>query len=150
LRLVPVAAEDADALAHGDTGGRATAPGWPHDDTPAALSFVRTGGRQFLVVDDDGRIAGECGTKSRPRADGSVEIGYGLAGPSRGHGLGSKAVAELVTWLETQPDVRMIEAEIHESNTPSRRVVEQLGFRADSPPDQGYLRYRRLAQARSS
>jgi RimJ/RimL family protein N-acetyltransferase len=144
--LVPVAAEEADALARGDAGGRPLAPGWPHDDTGAALNFIRNGGAQFLVVDDGGRIAGECGTKSPPGPDGTVEIGYGLAAPSRGRGLGGKAVAELVSWLETQPGVRMIEAEVHVSNTPSRRVVENLGFRIDGPPEQGYLRYRRLAQ----
>ncbi len=144
--LVPVAAEETDALARGDAGGRAIAPGWPHDDTSAALGFIRSGGVQFLVVDEAGRIAGECGTKSRPGPDGSVEIGYGLAGPSRGRGLGGKAVAELVAWLEAQPDVRVIEAEVHMSNTPSRRVVENLGFHADDPPAQGYLRYRRAAQ----
>lgn len=143
--LVPVAVEDADALSRGDAGGRATAPGWPHDDTAAGLSFIHAGGMQFLVVDDAGRIAGECGTKSPPRPDGSVEIGYGLAAQSRGAGLGARAVAELVAWLETQPDIRVIEAEVHVSNTPSRRIVEQLGFRADAPPEHGYLRYRRPA-----
>ncbi|MGN6473777.1 MAG: GNAT family N-acetyltransferase [Mycobacteriales bacterium] len=143
--LVPVAAEEVDALTRGDAGGRPTAPGWPHDDTAAGLSFIRTGGTQFLVVDEAGRIAGECGTKTGIRPDGSVEIGYGLAPHSRGHGLGGSAVAELVAWLEAQPDVRVIEAEVHVSNTPSRRIVEHLGFHADGPPDQGYLRYRRPA-----
>jgi RimJ/RimL family protein N-acetyltransferase len=144
--LVEVRAEDAPALARGEAAGRPIAPGWPHDDTAAALSFVASGGTQFLVLDDAGRIAGECGTKSAPRADGSVEIGYGLAAPSRGQGLGGRAVAELVSWLERQPGVRHIEAEVHVSNTPSRRIVEHLGFRADAEADQGYLRYRRPAQ----
>jgi RimJ/RimL family protein N-acetyltransferase len=110
------------------------------------LSFIARGGTQFLVLDDAGRVAGECGTKSAPRADGSVEIGYGLAAPSRGRGLGARAVAELVSWVERQPGVRRIEAEVHVSNAPSRRIVEQLGFRVEGDPDQGYLRYRRPAQ----
>lgn len=143
--LVQVAAAEADALARGDAGGRPTAPGWPHDDTAAGLSFIRSGGVQFLVVDEAGRIAGECGTKTSTRPDGSVEIGYGLAAHSRGRGLGGEAVAELVAWLETQPGVRVIEAEVHVSNAPSRHIVEKLGFHADRPADQGYLRYRRPA-----
>lgn len=144
--LLEVNASEASALADGDTGRLPVAPGWPHDDTAAALSFVASGGTQFLVLDDAGRIAGECGTKSAPRPDGSVEIGYGLAAPSRGRGLGTRAVSELVCWLETQPGVRVIEAEVHVSNAPSRRIVEHLGFRAEAAPDQGYLRYRRPAQ----
>lgn len=140
--LVPVAADMVDALSRGVTD-RMTAPGWPHDDTAAALGFVRTGGTQFLVVDDDGRVAGECGTKTGTRPDGSVEIGYGLAAHSRGRGLGRAAVTALVDWLQEQPGVRLIEAEVHLSNTPSRRIVEGLGFVADGAPDQGYLRYRR-------
>ena len=94
---------------------------------------------------DEGRIAGECGTKTAPR-DGVVEIGYGLAAPSRGRGLGSAAVGELVDWLVARRDVKAIEAEIHESNAPSRRVVERLGFTVSAGPVDGYLRYWRSAE----
>jgi ribosomal-protein-alanine N-acetyltransferase len=148
--LVPVDADTVDALSKGDAGGRAIAPGWPHDDTAAALSFVRTGGTQFLVLDDDGRVAGECGTKTPPRPDGSVEIGYGLAAPSRGRGLGSRAVAELVSWLDGLPEVKVIRAEVHVSNTASRQIVERLGFVPEGPPAQGYLQYRRPADGDAS
>ncbi|HWC35919.1 MAG TPA: GNAT family N-acetyltransferase [Mycobacteriales bacterium] len=146
--LVPVATDTVDALLQGVTD-RPLAPGWPHDDTATALGFLHHGGVQFLIVDDEGRIAGECGTKTAPRADGSVEIGYGLAAHSRGHGLGSRAVTELVGWLCHQPGVTVIEAEVHVSNTPSRRIVERLGFTADAPATAGYLRYRRMAQSGS-
>jgi RimJ/RimL family protein N-acetyltransferase len=141
LRLVALGSDEAEAMAGGETGAWPTAPGWPHDDTAAGLGFARNGGRQYVVVDDDGRIAGECGTKAPPR-DGVVEIGYGLAAPSRGHGLGSAAVAELVELLRAEPEVTTIEAEIHVSNTASRRVVERLGFTTLDGPLQGYLRYR--------
>jgi ribosomal-protein-alanine N-acetyltransferase len=143
--LLPVAADMVDALTQGVVDGHEIAPGWPHDDTAVALSYVRSGGASFLIVDDDGRIAGECGTKTPPRPDGTVEIGYGLAAPSRGRGLGGRAVTELVEWLSRQPGVAAIEAEVHVSNTASRRIVERLGFVPDGLPDQGYLRYRREA-----
>ena len=141
---------DGDGQSRDDADGRAIAPGWPHADTSAALSFVRNGGVQFLVLDDDGRIAGECGTKTPTRPGGHVEIGYGLAAPSRGRGLGSRAVAELVSWLSEQPDVRVIHAEVHVSNSPSRHIVERLGFVPDGPPIQGYLQYRRDTDGGSS
>jgi RimJ/RimL family protein N-acetyltransferase len=140
--LVAVAFNEVDALIRGEAGGRPTAPGWPHDDTSAGLGFVRTGGSGFLILDDEGRVTGECGTKSPPDDAGVVEIGYGLAAPSRGRGLGSRAVAALVDWLAALPEVRTIEAEIHVSNEPSRRLVERLGFVADSGDTNGYLRYR--------
>lgn len=140
--LVPVDPNEAEALSRGDARGRSTAPGWPHDDTSAGFSFVRSGGTQFLILDDEGRIAGEVGTKAPPNEDGVVEIGYGLAAPSRGHGLGSRAVAEMVAWLAAQPEVRTIEAEVHASNEPSRRIVEKLGFIPDTGDSAGYLRYR--------
>jgi RimJ/RimL family protein N-acetyltransferase len=146
VRLVPVWADEVAALGRGETGDRPVAPGWPHDDTIAGLGFVNSGGWQFLVLDDHDRIAGECGTKTMPQ-EGVVEIGYGLAAPSRGKGLGSAAVAELVDWLVARAEVTDIEAEVHASNTPSRRVVERLGFIADGAPDSGgYLRYRRRAR----
>lgn len=141
MRLVPLEAAEADALARGDVGDWTTAPGWPHDDTVAGLSFARSGGLQYVIVDDDGRIAGECGTKTPPR-EGIVEIGYGLAAPSRGRGLGGRAVAELVALLSAREDVNAIEAEVHISNLASRGIVERLDFATDGQPVHGYLRYR--------
>ncbi len=146
MRLVEVELDQVAALLRGEALERPVAPGWPHQDTLTGLGFVRLGGSQFLVIDDDGLVAGECGTKAPPDELGAVEIGYGLAATSRGRGLGGRAVAELVDWLAAQPTVHTIEAEIQISNTPSRRVVERLGFTADGPPVQGYLRYRRAAR----
>jgi RimJ/RimL family protein N-acetyltransferase len=117
-----------DALLAGDLGDRTAAPGWPHEDTAPGLSFLDSGGLAFLVIDDDDRIAGECGIKVPPTDDGMVEIGYGLAAPSRGHGLGGAAVAALVAWLAEQPEVRAVEAEVHVGNVASSRLLERLGF----------------------
>jgi RimJ/RimL family protein N-acetyltransferase len=144
VTLVPVDAEEIASLLAGDAGDRMVAPGWPHENSAAGLGFIHSGGWEFLIVDAEGRIAGECGTKTAPR-DGVVEIGYSLAAPSRGRGLGTTAVSELVDWLVARPDVSAIEAEVHETNTPSRRVVERLGFTVTDGPDHGYLRYRRSA-----
>lgn len=113
----------------GGSGGLPVAPGWPHADTADALAFARHGGFTWLVLDDDGRVAGECGTKGAPDRHGVVEIGYGLAAPSRGRGLGRRLVVALVEELRAQPGVRRIEAEVHLGNTASRRVLELAGFR---------------------
>ncbi|HWA65124.1 MAG TPA: GNAT family N-acetyltransferase [Mycobacteriales bacterium] len=145
MRLLRVDAAQADAFARGETGPWPLAPGWPHAATVAGLGFARSGGLQCLVIDDDGRIAGECGTKLPPR-DGVVEIGYGLAAPSRGQGLGGRAVGELVAMLRSMPEVTTIEAEVHVSNVASRRLVERLGFVTEGEPAGGYLRYRLRAR----
>jgi RimJ/RimL family protein N-acetyltransferase len=59
---------------------------------------------------------------------GDIEIGYGLAAPSRGQGYGSEAVAAITEWLLTQPEVRRIRATTLTDNMPSRRVLEKAGF----------------------
>jgi RimJ/RimL family protein N-acetyltransferase len=141
LRLAAVEAAEADALARGDVGDWPIAPGWPHDDTVSGLSFARSGGLQYVIVDDEGRIAGECGTKAPPR-DGIVEIGYGLAAPRRGRGRGGRAVTELIALLQAREDVRAVEAEVHITNLASRSIVERLEFVTDGQPAQGFLRYR--------
>ncbi len=141
MRLERLDAATAHALLAGDLGGRETAPGWPHEDTAPGLSFVDHGGEAFLVIDDDGRIAGECGTKAPPDADGMVEIGYGLGTGSRGRGLGTAAVAALVALLRNEPAVRRIEAEVHAHNIPSQRVVERQGLIPLDDSAVGYLRY---------
>jgi RimJ/RimL family protein N-acetyltransferase len=108
--------------------GRPIAPGWPHDDTADALAFTAGGAWTWLIVDDDGRIAGECGVKAPPDDVGTVEIGYGLAPGSRGRGLGGRALTALLAELWASPAVRRIEAEVHPSNVPSRRLLEGRGF----------------------
>ena len=57
-----------------------------------------------------------------------MEIGYGLAAPSRGQGYGSEAVAAVTEWLLSQPGVRQVRAHTLTSNAPSRRVLEKAGF----------------------
>jgi RimJ/RimL family protein N-acetyltransferase len=104
------------------------APGWPHADTAMGLAFADVGGETWLIVDDEGRVAGECGTKGAPTDDGVVEIGYGLAGPSRGRGLGGQAVSALLDELRRRPGVRIVEARVSVDNLASRRLLEALRF----------------------
>jgi RimJ/RimL family protein N-acetyltransferase len=140
LERVLDAAQRADALA-----GRLdlpAAPGWPHDNSEIGLSFLDHGGLAFLIVDDEGRIAGDCGTKTPPSAAGVVEIGYGLAPASRGRGLGTRAIQALVDALASLPGARSVEAEVHESNEPSWRLLLALDFvEIEAADDHGFRRY---------
>lgn len=143
LRRVPAGA--GEAVLRGDfgavVGGSAltAAPGWPHEDSVHAL----TGGAGVTwLVEQDGRVVGEAGTKAAPDPSGAVEIGYGLAGASRGRGVGSRAVAALVDALLAQPDVRAVVAEVEAGNEPSHRLLRRLGFAAVGTAG-GHVRYRR-------
>ena len=127
LVLVSVAADRVDAILAGDLPGYTAGRGWPHDDTPAALSFRAARGATWLIT-ADGVIVGDIGTKGPPDPDGRVEIGYGLAGPSRGQGLGTRATGVLVDWLLARDDVRTVIAHVDPANTPSVRLLERLGF----------------------
>jgi RimJ/RimL family protein N-acetyltransferase len=138
VRLEPLTREQAEALIAGGSPDLPVAPGWPHDATRFGLAGQRRGGRVWLVVDDDGRVAGDCGTTAGPASDGTVEIGYGLAAPSRGRGLGGRAVAALIAELRGDPAIRSVTAEVHETNAASRRLLARLGFVRTGPAGDGH------------
>ena len=138
--LVPQTLETSRALLAGEDVGLPFAPGYPHADSLDALGWVEhmdpaeladagpfVGG-WFITLARDGRVIGDCGTYGPPGDDGRVEIGYGLAAPSRGRGLGGAAVAALVEWVADQPGVRTVLAHVEVGNEPSRRLLARLGF----------------------
>jgi [ribosomal protein S5]-alanine N-acetyltransferase len=103
--------------------------GWPHEDSADLLSGSAHAAQActWLVV-VEGQVVGECGWKGPPCPDGAVEIGYGLARPARGRGVGTEAVALLVAWSEQQPGVRCLTADVLVGNEGSRRLLRRLGF----------------------
>jgi RimJ/RimL family protein N-acetyltransferase len=127
VTLVPVPPGQADPATC--AGGRPRGRGWPHDDTAVALGFAQTGGLTYLIVDEAGEVVGECGTKGPVSPDGVVEIGYGLAAPSRSRGVGTRAVRVLLSQLEAEPGLRVVRAHVEPSNVASRRLLERVGFR---------------------
>lgn len=140
MRLVPYRPEVVAELP--------AARGWPHDDTAAGLSFSAYGAWTWLIIDDDGNVAGECGVKALPDPSGVVEIGYGLAGPSRGRRLGTRAVEALLGELADRAEVRAVVAEVAVDNVASRRLLERLGFRPTMTVE-GYAWYRLDLPARN-
>jgi RimJ/RimL family protein N-acetyltransferase len=109
------------------------AEGYPHADTLDGLRmYVEHGGPDdggwFVTLVADGRVVGDCGTLGWVDGEGRVEIGYGLAAPYRGRGLGTEAVQALVDWVAAQPDVRAVTASVEVGNEPSRRLLRRLGF----------------------
>jgi len=130
LRLEPLTAETARAILAGDLSGLAAADGWPHEDTADGLTMaVKAGYPPGWLVTAGGTVIGDCGTHGPVDEAGVIEIGYGLAAPSRGQGYGSEAVLAVTEWLLSQPEVRQVQAHTLTDNMPSRRVLEKAGFR---------------------
>ena len=127
LVLGPAAPDRVDAILAGELGRYTAGRGWPHDDTADALSFRAGRGMTWLIA-VDGIVLGELGTKGQPDDNGTVEIGYGLAAPSRGKGVGTRAVRVLVDWLLARDDVRRVIAHVEPVNEPSARLLRRLGF----------------------
>lgn len=134
--LVPQTLEAVRALTAGTDPGFPLGEGYPHADTLDALRMSSTPGSDvvgwFIMLRDDsaenGRVIGDCGTKGWVDERGRVEIGYGLGAPWRGRGYGSEAVDALVRWLQLQPGVRGVVAEVEAGNRASRCLLERLGF----------------------
>lgn len=98
------------------------APGGPAP-APAAGSAAAAD----AVFDAVGML-GTIGALDAVRADGSVEIGYGMNAEVHGRGIATEAVGALVDHLLAQPGVRRVVASSAVGNTASRRVLEKNGF----------------------
>lgn len=127
--------------------GLTAGEGWPHADTADALRGLAGHGCPgdedgWLIVLGD-EVIGDCGWMGGPRPDGEVEIGYGLAAGYRGRGLGTAAVALLCRWVERQPGVRALTAQVLPGNEASRRLLLGMGF-SEAGTNPPYLRYVRL------
>lgn len=165
LTLVPLAAAAAADLLAGETGDLALGSGWPHDGTfdgiRSALESGDPDALPWLVqlgdpgLDDPGlddshlddaahrhAVIGDLGWKGVPGPGGNVEIGYGIAAPYRRKGYGSEAVGVFLGWLDQQPDVSHVRAEVLADNLASRRLLERLEFTV-SRVDGAYLWYER-------
>lgn len=125
--LVPVPGDRVDSVLAGNVQPYAAGPGWPRDDTAVALAFRAVLGESWLIV-VDGVVVGELGTKGPLDAPDGVEIGYGLAGPSRGRGIGTRAVSAFVDWLLAHAEVRRIVAHVDPDNLASSRLLQRLDF----------------------
>ena len=123
-----------------------------HDRIPgamdAAIRDIDSGAAAVLptvwlvVRGTDGRILGDLGTHGPPDSEGCVEIGYALAPSARGMGIGTAAVAALVSRLASTPGIRRLTAVTGAHNTASRRLLQRQGFHLTGPiPDTDDVRY---------
>ena len=81
----------------------------------------------WMIESKDGSHIGDLSFKGLG-ADGSVEIGYGIAEEFQGNGFATEAVDAAVNWALQQPHVTCVEAETEPDNRASQRVLEKCGF----------------------
>jgi RimJ/RimL family protein N-acetyltransferase len=132
--LEPIGEGLARAILAGDLSSLQAGEGWPHADT---LDGLRLSPGWLVLL--DGTVVGDCGTHGEAQG-GEIEIGYGLAEPYRGRGLGGELVRGLSRHLLRQPDVRRVVASTDPANLPSRRALERAGFRLEGE-DRTQTRY---------
>lgn len=82
----------------------------------------------MIVVSAENIGAGLAGFKGVPDAEGSAEIGYGIAPCYQNQGYMSEAVQALVDWALEQSICHVVTATEVE-NPASRRLLEKLGAR---------------------
>ena len=92
----------------------------------ARLRAHGCGGSWLMVVDSE--VAGLCGYRGPPDAEGVIEIGYSVAEPRRGRGYATRAVALVVERAVAAPNVRRLRAGTAPHNIASHRVLERNGF----------------------
>jgi RimJ/RimL family protein N-acetyltransferase len=154
VTLRPVSRRIARAILDGGPITREFEDGALHERIPQAMGFairdIDSGAAAVLptvwLVERraDRRILGDLGTHGPPDSAGCVEIGYSLAPSARGQGIGSAAVAALVSRLAAVPGIRQVTAVTGARNTASRRLLERRGFRVTGLlPDTGEVRYAR-------
>lgn len=64
-----------------------------------------------------------------PRADGAIELDYGVAPRWRGRGFATRATVLATRWLRHHRGVHVIELRIARENSESRRVATKAGYR---------------------
>jgi [ribosomal protein S5]-alanine N-acetyltransferase len=152
LELVPQSLAAVRALVEGREPGLPLAVGYPHADTLDGLRVAAAHatedaalGGWFIVRRADGAVIGDLGTKGVVDERGRVEIGYGLSAAFRRQGYGGEAVGALVSWLGSQPGVRVVTAEVEVGNGASRRLLERLGFVVEDTSEGSWWLARQVA-----
>jgi [ribosomal protein S5]-alanine N-acetyltransferase len=93
----------------------------------AARRWIQWG----VTLPPDRRVVGLCGFNYWERHHRRAEIGYDIARPLWGRGIGTEAVAALVRFGFERMALHRIETETIADNHASVRLLEKLGFRLE-------------------
>ena len=89
-------------------------------------------------------VIGNGGFKGKPSADGMVEVGYSIMQDRQRQGFAPEAVAGLIGWAFSHPEVTRVAAETFPELRASIRVMEKNGLIYCGPGlEEGTIRYER-------
>jgi ribosomal-protein-serine acetyltransferase len=119
----------------------------PGYDKAAALGWIR-GERdpdewRYLIVGDDGQLAGGCGLNLFNQVNHYANLGYWLRSDRTGRGWATRATRLLARHGLTEAGLERVEILMSVENEPSRRVAERSGAVFE-----GTLRHRLLLHER--
>jgi [ribosomal protein S5]-alanine N-acetyltransferase len=93
-------------------------------------------------AEDRTRAIGIGGFKGKPSREGMVEIGYSVMPDYQRQGFASEAVAGLIGWAFSHPEVLLVTAETLPALVASIRVLENNGFHLlGRGSEEGVIRY---------
>jgi [ribosomal protein S5]-alanine N-acetyltransferase len=116
----------------GDRGVRTEADARQYlDFGPLASYSANNFGLWCVEGRDSGIPLGTCGLLKRPTLD-DVDVGYALLPEARGAGYAREAVAGVLQYARETLNLPKVVAIVAPGNLASIRVVESLGYRADT------------------
>lgn len=81
-----------------------------------------------IISKADEQLIGDLCFVGEPDANGEIEIGYSTYEEFRNKGYMTEAIARLIKWAATQPDVKMITASTEVDNIASYSILEKNKF----------------------
>ena len=142
VTLRPIVAADAPAIAAAVDQSRHELRRWMpwaqgHYDIGSARAWIDASlataaagtGFQFVILDESEAIVGVVGLEDTSEHSDRAMIGYWVATPAAGRGVGRQAVDRAIAWARTQPRLHVLWAVVADVNAASRRVLEVNHFR---------------------
>ena len=135
MTLRPITREEAVALLNGETPrGLTFAEGYPSEFSREVIDiFVGARAEEasgftpwHVIRRNEGDLIGSIGWSSSH--SGRAVVGYEIVEPLWGQGYASEALAGLIEYLFSRPEVDLIQADTFEGHVASRRVMEKAGM----------------------
>lgn len=141
VTLRPLALTDAPAIAEAVDRSRGALRRWmawydDRYDVHTARAWIETSlaaaaaGRSahFVILANSESLVGVIGLEDISDQTGRAMLGYWVATPAAGRGIGRQAISLILDWARIHTTVRLVWAVVAEVNSGSRRVLELNRF----------------------